>query len=678
MPKFVPEIRFTTMEKSGSFFKTNSLFKHWPPFVRAYRQNAAGMNPAPGEKKYLQWGTIALVFIMTVIWFIVNLPYFEYQANIGFFTYSNAFVRQFFDSTTGLHISEFLWRFLSQFYLNVPLTALVVGLVVLVFCFTAWKTVGPYTPFLLPMFLLMFSSPEPTHASIAISLFLVMIFLWIYFLLFRFVAKCRGAWPCLLLMHVFAAASSVSLYHATGHWTLVFSIAVVCVHLIGIPMTSSQEKHLRKIRFWDFGISAAIALFAGVFFWKASSYPGFQAPWYVWIALIVFCLACLPGIVLQAYNNQKIYLHEIAKKQGRQQDGKPVLAFPFHLLLTLIATGIGILLFVFAHNASEKAIIKAENAIAKDRYAECLELCDTYFEKYGVLKKHPSEKVMKNRYHLASCLRLGLLMEGDLNNRFLDYSDLHEMGLMYPMPLPFLAGYDYSYVKVYEKLGLFAPMMPQVCSNIELFGMQNRFLEPLLRAQAGTGQVRLMQTYLYYAKKSLYGRRFYPMYRDLANNLSAKGIDGSRPASLQDPDLHASGSFIDQWVKSEVEYKLSKQDSVLPMPLLDYYTFLNLMEKRLDQVQLLARLYRFAGAKNMPRYLQEAVCLQVGYPYKVSRQQLASSRFEGFPISSEAASAVLNVSAVRQGLIQRSISFDEVTRRYSATYTYHFLFVVIR
>lgn len=657
-----------------------NIFKHWPPFVRAYRQNAAGMDITPAQKNYLKWGTIILVAITTGIWFIFSLPYFRYQAEVNFFAYSNDFVRQFFDNTSGLHISEFLWRFVAQFYLNTPLTVLVVAFMVTGFCFTSWKTAGPYTPFLLPLFFLMFPSPDPNHASIAVSLWLVMLFLGLYFVIFRMAAKHHGAWGPLIAMHLFSAVLSVGLYYLTGHWALMFSIAVVCAHFIGVPMAfSAKEKRLLRIRLWDLGISVAIALCSGLFFWKASSYPGFSAPWYVWVALVVFALACLPGIVLQAYNNQKTFLYETARMQGKIQDGKPALASPYHILLTLIAMGVTfVLVFGCAHDPLQQTTAKVENAVSQGDYAKSLRLCDRYFQKFGILKKHPSEKTLEGRYRLASYLRLSLLMEGELNNRFLDYSNLHEMGLMYPAPLPFIGGYDYSYIQVYDNLGLFAPAVPQIRSNMELFGIQNRFIEPLIRAQIGTAQVRLMQTTFYYAKKSLYTRPFYLAARDTVKAMLAQGIDGSRPASLQDSCLHPGGYFIDQWVAGEVEYRLLQGDSVFSAPMVDYYAFLNLLDKRLDKLELLLRLYRLAEVKTLPRYMQEAVCLQEGFPQKTSLQQLLENRYQGYRINTGAAADVQNVAVALDQLRLRRISFEEVTRRYNSTYTYHYLFGVIR
>lgn len=658
----------------------SGIFKHWPPLVRAYRQNAAGMELSRTQKNYLKWGTILIVAITSTIWCILSLPYFQHQADVNFFTYSNGFIRQFFDNTNSLRISEFIWRFVAQFYLNVPLILLVVAFMVTGFCITSWKTAGPYTPFLLPIFFLTFPSSNPAHASIAISLWLIMLSLSLYFILARMAAKHRGAVGLLILMHLLAAILSVALYYATGHWALMFSITVVCIHLIGVPMAfSAKEKRLLNIRMADLAVSSVIAVCAGLFFWKVSSFPGFNASWYLYVALIVFFLACVPGIVLQVYNNQKTYLYETARKHGKIQDGKPALASPYHPLLALVATGLTcFLVFICGNSASLHTIAKVENAVTKGDYAKSLKICDRYFQKYGILKQHPRESTLRRRYRIASYLRLSLLMEGELNNRFLDYSDLHEMNLMYPAPLPFIGAYDYSYIKTYENLELFGPAIPQILSNIELFGIQNRFVEPLIHAQVGASQIRLLQTVFYYARKSLYCNKFYKEYKDTAYTIDKQGLDGTRPVALDDPSLHEGGGFIDQWVRNEVEYRLRAGDSLLSPPLLDYYTFLMLMEKRIEKTELLLRLYRMADAKTLPRYLQEFLCIYAGYPLKISKQDLLKREYHGYRPSLNAATNVLNVFESYRHLQQRRGSFEETTQRYGSTYTYHYLFNVIR
>ena len=112
--------------------------------------------------------------------------------------------------------------------------------------------------------------------------------------------------------------------------------------------------------------------------------------------------------------------------------------------------------------------------------------------------------------------------------------------------------------------------------------------------------------------------------------------------------------------------------------MVDYYAFLNLMEKHLDKLNLLLRLYRLAEVKTLPRYMQEAVCLQAGFPQKITTRQLLENRYQGYRIHTGAAADVQSVVAALDQLRQRRISFEEVTRKYNSTYTYHYLFGVIR
>ena len=147
------------MEKTNTLWEKYNIFKHWPPLVRAYRQNASGMEVSPSQKRYLKWGSLIPVILFSIGWFIYYLPYFKHQADIGFFAYTGNFVSPFFDGTSAPQLSEFLWRFVSQFYFNTPLIIAVVAFLVIGFCITSWKTAGPYTPFLLLLFFLLRPAP---------------------------------------------------------------------------------------------------------------------------------------------------------------------------------------------------------------------------------------------------------------------------------------------------------------------------------------------------------------------------------------------------------------------------------------------------------------------------------------------------------------------------------------
>lgn len=670
----------TTPEKNTLLQKSH-IFRYWPPFIRAYRQNAKGMEVTAQQQKYLRWGTVLLVAFFTLAWFLYSLPYFRNQADISLFTYTGDFVRPFFDNTTSLRISEFLWRFVVQFYFNLPLMILVVAFMVIGFCVTSWKTAGPYTPFLLPLFFLLFSSSEPAQASIAISLWLCMGALAFYFSLFRLVARHPRAWAPLILLHTVAAFFSVALYYAAGHWALVFSIAVVCVHLIGIPMAvSDKETRLWKIRLWNLIISVLIAVLSGFFSWKISSYPGFRAAWYVWVAMIVYFLACLPGIVLQAYNNRKVFLYEYNRRHGVVQDGKPALTSPYNVKLTLVALALGcVLVFGLNRDPLSRSLVQVQNAVSHNDYTESLRICDRYYQRYGNAFNREDRESMQNRYHLSSYLRLSLLMTGQLGNRFFEYASLPEVAwMMYPMPLPFVGAQDYSYIKTYESLGLAAPSVPQILSCIELFGLQNRFIEPLVKAEIATGQYRLLENTFYYARKTFYAKKFYHLYRSEVKQLTAACQDGSRPVSLQDSTLREGGYFIDDWVQKEFEYRFASDPGTINAALGDYYTFLMLLEKKMDKIPTILEHYGRMDNKTLPVYLQEAICIQAGYPQHISKKKLLSASYGGFRLSAASADAVSDTYVAYQAMKQNKISFEEVQRKYGDTYTFYWLFAQMR
>lgn len=792
------------MSKSRSFWSKYNIFKHWPPFVRAYRQNLSGMDLDASQRRYLKWGTIILISLFTVAWFWYSIPYFRYQSDISLFTYTGDFVRPFFDGNHAPLVSEFLWRFVSQFYLNIPLTALVVGLMVIGFCVTSRRMAGPYMPFLLPLFFLLFTSPEPRYASVAISLWLNMWALSLYFGFTRHAAHHPRSWAPLIMMHLYAMILGSVLYYATGRWALVFCSAVVLVHLFGIPMSLSDKEHgLGRIRMWNFIVSLLLNFIVSFLFWDFVDYYGYSFPWYVWAALIIYVLACLPGIVLQAYNNRKVFIYEWKKRKGLLQDGKPALAPSYHILLTLIAIGLGcVMIFVLARNPLQRTLIKTQNAVVQGDYTQSLKLCKSYFDKVPLPsgKRQMDKEYMENRNLLASYFKLSLLMKGKLDNLFLEYASLPEMAEMFPVPQPNVGVYDYSYIKIYEELGLAEPAVPQILSNMELYGLQNRFMKPLLWAQKTSGRYELMETTLYYARKTLYSRALYLEQKDdidflvqeyrraekeqrengfykaqaeqmenserpmpenvpgksgedslnasdtkelhasLADSSTLKNeneqkadssrnfaraamqSDGNRTIVLSDSSLQPGSSatgFIDYWVKYSFEqqvfggtllfgakpgsirverfmpgdskpyYETLRPSNCIRLPrnraLLDYYSLIVLLEKRIELMPYLMQLYHDMGIKVLPGYLQEAWCLYSGYPHSISATQLLSDKYYDFHINTETLSIIDRTYRAyedwRNGGAKpkaaagaEEASLTEEVRKMTGSYTYHYLF----
>ena len=508
--------RMRTMGKAATFWTKYNIFKYWTPLVQTYRQNASGMEVNPSQKRYLKWGSLIPVILLAIGWFLYYLPYFKHQADISFFAYTGNFVQPFFDGTSAPRISEFLWRFVAQFYFNTPLIIAVVAFLVIGFCITSWKTVGPYTPFLLLLYFLLFPSADPAQASIAISLWLNMGALSIFFMLFRHAAHHPRAWTPLIIFHIYTAIVGGLLYYATGHWALLFCIAVVFSHLVGIPMALADKRQgLWKIRLWNFIVSLLVTAALTFWLWGVSVDAGFRAPWYVWMSLIVFGLACIPGILLQAYNNRKIFLYEWGKRRGIH-DGKPVLAPSHHILLTLVAAGFGCLvMFVFARNPLDRALVKAQNAVVRADYPEAQAACQKFYNQSrletGLLKPR-YEKNTEQRKMVALELysKLALLGQGQLPEASLDSL----VQLPYASDSLRISARDYAYIKIYNLAGQPAEVYRLVLDDARKYGLQNRFMEPMVWACSATGKQEMLQEVLYYAKKTLYSKQLYLQNKD--------------------------------------------------------------------------------------------------------------------------------------------------------------------
>ncbi len=134
-------------------------------------------------------GGAALVVVAAGFCLLWYLPYFHNQFQVGFFAYTRTFVRAFFEGAwlgrpegqglveaVGLHprLGEFLWRFVSQFYINTPCILLAAGLVTAAFCRLAWAVLRQYSLFVLPVFFYFFTSSEPAVAGWSMDLLLGM------------------------------------------------------------------------------------------------------------------------------------------------------------------------------------------------------------------------------------------------------------------------------------------------------------------------------------------------------------------------------------------------------------------------------------------------------------------------------------------------------------------------
>lgn len=626
-------------------------------------------------KNYVSWGS-AVAFAAFCL--LYALPALEHQGHITFFCYLPEFIRPFFDglfshtqasvsqgivATNGIlsnaelwagtspnalqpRIAEFLWRFVSQFYLNKPLALLAATGVTTLFLLSCRTTARVYTLLLLPLFFYFFTQPEPLHAAVAIALLVDMAALSVAARLLRTNIH-PLAFACILFV------ITVLCFVIGGKWAFLFGAGFVLILLAATLVASKEttervtEKTTEKAFGWPKVTTKTLVgglmalLLATLLTWNVAYTPAFAYPRYVWALIALFIMGLGLGIF------------------GRHEAR---LFMPF-LGMALAMS------FLSLQTSLDRTLLKAQNAIEANNYARSLQLCERYYEKY-----HPAQDEMKDeniaasRFTLAACLKLSLLQQGELCSRFLDYTNYYEMNLMYPADLPFRYTCAWPYIKTYDALRLYAPQVPFIFAYTEKVGYQNRLAEPLLAAEYGTQQIRLAKITRRYIKSTLYGQR--------VSVPACVGVeDGARPLPLSSPDLVRGGASPDEWVRVYVaRYKVA--DSALcglNRPLLDYYTLLLLLDKDLGAMPDIVKTYAACGAPVLPVYVQEALCIwcmeQGENPQAILRHD-----FDGYHINIDNFERVDAVYRARYMVQNGQESFADLTRKYASTYTYHYLF----
>ena len=241
------------------------------------------------------------------------------------------------------------------------------------------------------------------------------------------------------------------------------------------------------------------------------------------------------------------------------------------------------------------------------------------------------------------------------------------MGGMGGSDCPYMNECAYPYVLLQDCLGVYAPQVPFILSHFEKEGWQNRFVEPLLRAELHTGQGRLLQKSLRYASRTL-------AHRKMALEMPCAVEDGSRPVPLQSASLVRGGNHLDGWVKLYAEGFPGKP-AEFSVPLLEYYTLLCLLDKRLDRVEFLTEQASQLGCKTLPAYMQEAVCFMRNYPSSLSRKQMLETPYMGYHLNLNVLEDVETVYRAWALYHIGKMDFMEASRLYRHTFTFRFYFL---
>lgn len=380
------------------------------------------------------------------------------------------------------------------------------------------------------------------------------------------------------------------------------------------------------------------------------------------------------------------------------------------VVLMVLVSGV----MVGCQSPEERCLNAVQKAVCQDDFQGGLESVNQFYAEHAEENEHPSEEAMAQRWEISAYARLCLLMTGELNRRFLAYYPVREMGAMLPGPLPMVERHCYAYARMYYEMDLYGPALPVVLWQVEDKGWNKPAVDLLFRIYTQTRQYRAAQTYWQALQKQRKTKRWCKpwqwimTYKDTSCGTApyvsspCEPVDGTRPMPLADTSLagpQQNEAFIDGYVRAWFEHKLAQSamgaaaadssatadDLALTVDvnatvaanlnpyLTDYYTLICLLDKRMDQVPTLIKVYR-AQNRSLPDYLQEAVLMYTATPEHAAVLEADGLTRKTLQLNPEIEEQVNRVLRDFEMLKIGSLPFDEMTKRYAATYTYHLLF----
>ncbi|MEG1498844.1 MAG: hypothetical protein RR393_05410, partial [Bacteroidales bacterium] len=325
------------------------------------------------------------------------------------------------------------------------------------------------------------------------------------------------------------------------------------------------------------------------------------------------------------------------------------------------------LFFVYHQQRLERVFLKVENAITDHNWEKALYHGNLYY------KKHAQDDFSnpKLRLGIATYMKLALIKNNQLNDLFLSYYRVPEMGSMLPFSLPYWENFNILMAQFYFETGLYVPAMSTLTCLLEEKGLQNETIKKMIPTLIYVKRFALAENYLYYLKHSLpysnlasYWEKFNSEEASNKSNL----IKWKREQAGK--TYHEEKPYLDDWVVETYSPLSFNQD------LLNYYTLITLLNKNLTPVPALVAHYKKIQAKRLPTYLQEAVLLSIKYKEdpKIRRNALQKNGYMGFTFDR----AVLDqfdrmykdVMLYNQGIVSASA----LERHYADTYFFHYLF----
>ncbi|MCM1530647.1 MAG: hypothetical protein NC048_02135 [Bacteroides sp.] len=212
------------------------------------------------------------------------------------------------------------------------------------------------------------------------------------------------------------------------------------------------------------------------------------------------------------------------------------------------------------------------------------------------------------RAEMATILKWALLTNGQLNEDFLSYHDIPEMGLMLPFGFPAI-----EIAKPYSCLtmacGLYIPALSTMICATDRNGLDLFSARLLTQICIKTGRLSLARRYISYLPEEEQTR----WYQKMQEGKQALWAWDSLPYFLPHEPY-----TTDAWIQLFYPINAAEKEALnlndkQAACLLDYFTLLQLLYKQLDLLPFIIDSYRESGAKRLPTYVQEAFLLSENY-----------------------------------------------------------------
>ncbi len=274
------------------------------------------------------------------------------------------------------------------------------------------------------------------------------------------------------------------------------------------------------------------------------------------------------------------------------------------------------------------------------------------------------------RAEMAMTLKWALLTGGRLNEDFLAYGAIPEMDLMLPIRFPA----DYRTAKPYSCLtmacGLYVPALSTMICATDRIGLDPFSARLLTEICLQTGRLSLARRYIAHLPKEEQS----DWYDKLTQGRQALWAWDSLPYLLP-----SEPGTTDAWVglfypidsAEKAAFDLSPSQARC---LLDYYTLLQLLYKRLDRIPTLVEAYRNLGASRLPTYVQEAFLLAMNYLNGgIAKDELLQWREGDLRIEPDVIARFeqwfLDFNRLRNGVD----NWNEIQRNHGASYVFYFI-----